>query len=341
MQTEVLFLVHLLGFDDPAYKALNLRNKPDEDESVHHIEGGVEGGQHKRQFSGVGDKGFSAYDALLHRHIIANPSTNHIDERTEYKEHPQHTEEVEEHMGECSAAGLRVGREGCQVGRNGSADILTHHQCNTLVNGQGTAGAENHRDGHDSSRGLHTESEDAAQKQEDKRSGKGLGIERGEEIQHRLILAQVHFRACHAKRSQSQKQERDTKEEVADIAIALLINKDDTYQEGWIHSAGDIEGHTCRHNPCREGRTDIGTHNDRDGLRQREQTGIHKRHGHHCGGGGRLHGGCDECTRQHPRETVSGHRAKDMTQLWTRHLLQRLTHGLHTEHEKRKGAQEL
>ena len=79
------------------------------------------------------------------------------------------TEEVEEHVRQGSATGLRIGREGCQVRGDGGSDVLTHHQGDTLIDGQCTTGAENHRDGHHGSRRLYAEGHDATQQQEDQR----------------------------------------------------------------------------------------------------------------------------------------------------------------------------
>ena len=55
----------------------------------------------------------------------------------------------------------------------------------------------------------------------------------------------------------------------------------DTYKESRIDSGCDVERHAGRHNPSRQRRTDVGTHDDRDSLCQRQQASIHKRYGHH------------------------------------------------------------
>ena len=85
MQTEVLFLVDLLGLDDPADEFLNLWDKPDEDEGVRHIEAGVEGCQHETQFGGIGKESLGTCRLFRHVDIIADEAADHIDEGTEDK----------------------------------------------------------------------------------------------------------------------------------------------------------------------------------------------------------------------------------------------------------------
>ena len=58
-------------------------------------------------------------------------------------------------------------------------------------------------------------------------------------------------------------------------------DKDDTYKEGWPDQICDVEGEAGRHDPGAHCGTDVGTHNDRYGLSQRQQGRIHERHRHY------------------------------------------------------------
>ncbi len=51
-----------------------------------------------------------------------------------------------------------------------------------------------------------------------------VGVEVGEEVEHNLVLTQVHVDAGLSECSQSQEHKGDTKEEVADIAFLLRID---------------------------------------------------------------------------------------------------------------------
>ena len=115
MQAEILFFINFLRLDNPAYKFLNLRNKPNKNKSVCHIESRMEGSKHETQLSRISQEETALNGIFIHRHIIAYPSADHIDERTEDKQNPDDTEDIEEHMSQCCATSLRIGRHCCQV----------------------------------------------------------------------------------------------------------------------------------------------------------------------------------------------------------------------------------
>ena len=115
MQLEVFFFIHRLGFDNPAYEALYLRDEPNEYKRVDHIKRRMECSQNKIQLGSVSKESPCAHFILYHIHVIAYPSTNHVHERTEDEENPDDTEDIEEHVGKCRTPCLSVGREGSQV----------------------------------------------------------------------------------------------------------------------------------------------------------------------------------------------------------------------------------
>ena len=326
VQTEILVLIDLLRFDNPADETLDLRDEPNEDARVSHIETGVEGSQYETQLGRISQKSRSARNFLGHGGVVTHEAAYHIDEGAEDEENPNDTEDIEEHVCQGCTACLRISRHGSQIGSNGGTDVLTHDEGNTLIDRQYARRTENHGDSHDGCRRLHTEGEDAAQEQEDDGGGERTGVEGGEEIEHCLILAQMHVDARLSQRSQSQEHKGDTEEEIADITLLFIVDENDGNEESGIDKVGDVERETCRHDPCGERSTDIGTHDDGNSLCQREQTRIDKRNRHDGGGGTGLHGSGDEHTRQHSRETISGHSSQDMAELRARHLLQSLTH---------------
>ena len=101
-----------------------------------------------------------------------------MDERTEYTEYPQHTEDVEYHVRHRRSSRLRVGGECCHVGSYGGTDVLTHHERNTLIDRQYAGGTENHRNRHDGSRTLHTHGQDTTNDQEGDGSLEAVGARR-------------------------------------------------------------------------------------------------------------------------------------------------------------------
>ena len=195
VQAEVLFLIDTLRLDNPAYELLNLLDEPDEDKRIGHIEGGMESGKHKAQLGSIGHKRSSINRLLGHIHVVTYPTANEVDEWTEYEENPDYAEHVKEHVSESSATCLGVGRKGSEVRSDCRTDVLTEHKGDTLIDGQCTTRAEDHRDSHHSCTRLYAERQNAAQQQEDEGGEERCRIERREEVQQRFILSQVHLGA--------------------------------------------------------------------------------------------------------------------------------------------------
>ncbi|MBR6494105.1 MAG: 2-C-methyl-D-erythritol 4-phosphate cytidylyltransferase, partial [Prevotella sp.] len=132
---------------------------------------------------------------------------------------------------------------------------------------------------------LHAEGHHAAEQQENERGEERVGVERLEKRRHRRVVAEVHVVARHAQRRQSEQQKRQSEKEVAHVAAFLHVDEDDADEKARIDEVRDVKRRSERHDPRRERRSDVRTHDDADGLRQREQSGIHKRDGHHRRGG--------------------------------------------------------
>ena len=79
----------------------------------------------------------------------------------------------------------------------------------------------------------------------------------------------MHILTSDTQSGQRKNQEGQTKEEVTNITVFLLVYQDNTHKKGRIGQAANVERHTCRHNPCRQCGTDISTHNNWDSLCQR------------------------------------------------------------------------
>ena len=140
---------------------------------------------------------------------------------------------------------------------------------------------------------------------------------------------------------QTKQHERQTNEEIAEVGVLLGVDKRYSQYDSGIHNQAEVERSAAEHHdPCREGRTDVGTHDDRDSLRQRENTRRDETDGHDRCSRGRLNRRSNERTGEHARETVGSHRAKHVGQLATCHLLQAFTHHLHSVHQHRYGTDE-
>ena len=145
-QAEVVLVGILLRTDNLAYQLLNLWDKPYQDKGVGEVERGMEGGKHEGELGCIGNE---MRIALLHHVVIAYPSADQMDERTEHAEYPQHTEDVEHHVPHRRSSSLRIGGKCCHVGSYGGTDILTHYERNALIDRQYAGRTENHRNRHD------------------------------------------------------------------------------------------------------------------------------------------------------------------------------------------------
>ena len=105
-----------------------------------------------------------------------------------------------------------------------------------------------------------------------------------EKINYSLIVCKVHIDTCLTQSSQTKEHKRDTEKEVTNEFSFLRINQCNTNKECWPYEVGNIKRETSRHNPCRQRRSDVRSHDNRDGLNQRQQSGIHKadRHNSSC-----------------------------------------------------------
>ena len=54
----------------------------------------------------------------------------------------------------------------------------------------------------------------------------------------------MHLCTRDTQRAKTEQQERQAKEEVANVAVFFLIDKDDAKEESWIDGARDVERHT-------------------------------------------------------------------------------------------------
>ena len=184
-------------------------------------------------------------------------------------------------MGQRGAARLNVGSKGCQVGRHRCADVLTEHQGYAQIDGEHPRGTEQDGDGHHGCRRLHHTRDGGANGEESQDCPVAARVEGGEEVHDAFVVSQVHLLAGGAEHHEREKHERDAEEEVANVAVLLLIDEHDAQEKSGEYEVRQVDVVAERHDPCRQRRTDVGTHDDGDGLSEGQQSGVDKRNGHH------------------------------------------------------------
>ena len=118
-QARLIFFCILVG-EHLTHKLLNLLHKPDKNQSVEHIECGMECGEQEEVVA-------------LNAHHIGHKPANSITCRIEHQEHYHHAKHIEEHVGKGGTARLCVGCERSHECGDGGTDILTHRQSGCLL----------------------------------------------------------------------------------------------------------------------------------------------------------------------------------------------------------------
>ena len=91
----------------------------------------------------------------------------------------------------------------------------------------------------------------------------------------------MHLGCVDFQSGKTEQQEREAHEEVTEVGVLFRVYECDRQHNRRIDDESQIERTTAQdHNPSGKSRTDVGTHDDRDGLRQREDTGRHEADGH-------------------------------------------------------------
>ena len=309
-QAEVLLIAVFLGGENEAYEAFELWYETDEQGRVGHVESCVESRQHDGEDGG----------ALCHTDggvggVVAHNGTNHVHERIEQAHDPCDADDVEKEVGEGSTARLRVSSQCGEIGCGRRTDVLTHDEGYTQIDGQDACGAEQDGDGHDGCRALHEAGDDRTDEEEEDDGPATIGVEGTEEVDGVGVVLKVEVGARCAQQDKGEEEKSDAEEEVANVAESLGIDEDDAHEESREHGHGEVHVVAQGHDPRRERRTDVSTHDDGDGLCQREKSGIDEGHSHHRGGRGGLHGAGDKRTCEHTRQAVCCHGSEDVSEL--------------------------
>ena len=122
--------------------------------------------------------------------------------------------------------------------------------------------------------------------------------------------------------------------------MLALLHKEhyDAHSEQRQRKCGNVDLKTeSGNNPGGNRSTNIGTHDNADGLSKGEQACIYEADNHNCRSRRRLDQGCNKHTCQNSRHTVGCHRCKNAAQLVAGKLLKAFTHYLHSVKEQSEG----
>ena len=240
-------------------------------------------------------------------------------------------------MDEGSALGVfvRTGRGDQRC--NGGADVLAHDDGHGGGVGDSTRAGQRLQDAHRRRGRLQHGSQHSAGNDAQHRVA-----EAEEEIHEPGLISQGRHGVGHSVHAGHQNGE--TQQDLAYAAPAVLTDHiQPDADEAQDRAPGIGVEHFCdkalalearqRQQPAGNSGTNVGTHDDADGLVQFHQTGVDEADRHNGGGAAGLNNGGDRYAQQQRPDGAGSHGGEDALQFAAGGLLQRLAHQVHAIQE--------
>ena len=256
-----------------------------------------------------------------------------------------HAHHVEEEVDKGGAPCVAVSADSAHHGGDTRTDVLTQDDGERCAEGHRAGGAQALQNTDRSGGGLDQRRQQCAEDNAENGVGEGdhqLG-------KPRLVLQEGHGIA-HDVHTGHQSEETQCDDADALFLIALGEHKeggaDDTHQGGEGRGLEQLHDEAAAlqagegEDPGGHGGTDVGAHDDAHGLLQRHDAGVDEAHHHDGGCRGGLDDGGDRHAKQEALENIGAHFGQDGLQLTAGLTLQCLAHGVHTEEEQCKAAQQ-
>ena len=239
---------------------------------------------------------------------------------------------VEQKVNHGSPLGGLVGAHGGHQRGNAGTDVLAEEDVHGTLQGNCAGGGYGLQNTNAGRGGLHNSGDQRTYQHA--HDGVGGG---GHHVAETFPVTQGRHGGGHG--IHAHKQHAKAQHDLAQILQAGLVARQqaDGTDGAEDHAEIQIDGQ----HQGGDGGTDVGTHDDTDGLRKLQQTGIDKAD-HHNGCGRRgLDDGCDQNTGQHAQKTVLGESLQQFFHAVARCLLQTIAHGVDAVEEQAKAAHQL
>ena len=335
-QAELVLAALLgLGLHHPVHNLQYLRNEERQDDGVAHVEHRVE--QRDGHWYGLG-----IVSLVGGRHIGAASGhalgevRNEPHQRRENHQRNHHTHHVEHQVGTGGLLARRVGHHGRQVGRDGGADVLAHDQGHGHIEPDPAVVAHHQRNGHHGRRRLHQAGQRRTDGDEEQYGPEPVVAHGPQGMQESGILLKVGHGGL--QQLHADEQQRQADDRLADGLHAVLVREDEEQahrrqQHRQAEAPGALAQAKEGDDPRRHRGADVGTHDDRHGPRQRQQTGIDEADHHHRRGRRTLDGRRHRRARQDAAQRLTRETAQHGPHFAARNLLQSLAHQFHGEQE--------
>ena len=207
-------------------------------------------------------------------HEVSDYPGDGIAEGIEEYEDNEDAEDIEEHVGQGGAACLRVGGERGHECRDRRTDVLSHGEGGSLLEAEaGNLHVEEHEgDGHRGGRGLHEHRDECADDDEEDDGEESASLDVCQHIGDEGADVQAFGRTLQERQTHEEEAESEDKFSDALPLVVATENQRNANGEQWEGKGGNIHFEAyCRDDPGRDGGTDVGTHDDANGLREVHQ----------------------------------------------------------------------
>ena len=316
---------------DPKY----LRYEERKDYGVDDVENGVEQrDSHRHRFGVVARcRRVGVWRTARHN---GGHRCNQIHQRPEGEEGDDYAYDVENQMGTCGLLASGVGNHSGDVGGDGGAYVLSHHQSDSNIKSDPSVVAHNQGDSHHCRRGLDDAGKQGANGDEQQNGPETEAGHRCQPLQQVGVFFEIGH--CGLQQIHTYQQQSQAYDGLAHRLEVVLVGKQEkqarrrqrqrqaeiAFAATQTEQGDDPRSHRC---------ADVGTHNNRDGAAQRKQSGIDETDHHHCRCRRRLDCCRHSGTGKDSAQGVAGNFAQNGAHFASGHLLKTLAHHFHREKE--------
>ncbi len=272
-----------------------------------------------------------------------NSGLHHFFHDPEDGQQEQGADGIEHQVQNGGPAGVFGGTYGGQQGGDGGTDILAHDDGDSCTVADSAGGGQGLQNTDRCGGGLNNTGQHSAG--QDTQDGVG---EHQEHVRKPGGVLQILDGTGHGVHTEHQNGE--AQENGANILLLAIMGEhleEDTNEGQDGRKGGGLEklqeqavtfDAAQGQDPGGDGGTDVGAHDDADGLGQIHQAGVNEADDHNGGGGGGLDHSGDRQTCQEAQQAVGGQLAQQAAQAVSGSALQAFAHQVHAEQEQAQAA---
>ena len=259
------------------------------------------------------------------------------DKGGEYGDDDENPKDIEGTVGHGGSPGRHGAADGGELGGDRGADVLTHDQSDSGVNGDRPCGSQGDGNAQHGGAALHDHGHDAADGDATQQAQQRLRIQQQHEVHEALMGSQGFEGVAHDLQAEKDKTQSDKNLGYGGDPLVLgkKHRKDaESDQQQAIFTHLDCE------DPAGDGGADIGAEDNPYGLAQLHEPGIGQADDHDGGDGGRLYKGRDGQADDHRQDAVGSQGGDRFADEAAGEHLQAVGEIFHPEDENSEAAQD-